>query len=90
MCYQYPTSIAEDDSIFVALPSTDDKVIDVYSFPSELLKVRVPRIQTVETGMVMAVKLVRSQATQRIYFLQDMKAVLRQLSCWQKNIPIQA
>ncbi|CAN9223441.1 unnamed protein product [Alternaria alternata] len=69
MCYQYPTSIAEDDSIFVALPSTDDKVIDVYSFPSELLKVRVPRIQTVETGMVMAVKLVRSQATQRILLL---------------------
>ena len=69
MCYQYPTSIAEDDSILVALPSTDDKVIDVYSFPGELLKVRVPRIQTVETGMVMAVKLVRSQATQRILLL---------------------
>ncbi|KAG9194631.1 hypothetical protein G6011_04666 [Alternaria panax] len=70
MCYQCPpASIAADDSIFVAVPSTDDKMIDVYSFPSELLKVRIPRIQKVETGMAMAVKLIRSQVTQRILLL---------------------
>jgi WD40 repeat protein len=70
MCYRHPaTSTAEDDSIFVAVPSTDDKVIDVYSFPDELLKVRIPRIQKVETGMAMALKLVRNQVTQRILVL---------------------
>ncbi|KAI4646910.1 hypothetical protein J4E93_005134 [Alternaria ventricosa] len=70
MGYQHPPpSIAEHDSIFVAVPSTDDKVIDVYSFPGELLKVRIPQIRTVETGMVMAVKFVRNRATQRLLLL---------------------
>jgi len=70
MGYQHPpASVAEDDSIFVAVPSTDDKVIDVYSFPGELLKVRIPQIRTVETGMVMAVRFVRNRATQRLLLL---------------------
>jgi WD40 repeat protein len=70
MCYKHsPASIAEDGSIFVAVPSTDDKVIDVYGFPDELLKARIPQIRTVETGMVMAVRFIRNKATQRLVLL---------------------
>jgi WD40 repeat protein len=70
MCYEHSlASIAEHGSIFVAVPSTDDKVIDVYTFPDELLKVRIPQIRTVETGMVMAVRFIRDKVTQRLLLL---------------------
>jgi WD40 repeat protein len=70
MCYQHPAaSTTADDSIFVAVPSTDDKVIDVYSLPAELLKARIPQIRTVETGMVMAVRFVRNKVTQTLLLL---------------------
>jgi hypothetical protein len=64
MCYQYPRqnerrvnkgkeragSVSDRDSILVAVISTDDKKIDVYRIPGEQLKVKVPRVQSPETG----------------------------------------
>jgi WD40 repeat protein len=85
MCYQHPwqnehivgkgkeraNSIPESESILVAVPATNDKMIDVYRLPGEQLKVKVPPVQvrSEEPGMVMAVKLVRHQASQNILLL---------------------
>ncbi|KAF2747766.1 WD40 repeat-like protein [Sporormia fimetaria CBS 119925] len=45
------------DSILVAVPSRDDKKIDVYRFPEERLEYVVPQIPQTDTGMAMALKL---------------------------------
>ncbi|PSN61882.1 WD40 repeat-like protein [Corynespora cassiicola Philippines] len=45
------------DSIIVAVPARDDKKIEVYQFPDEKLVSVVPRVESKDTGMVMAVKL---------------------------------
>jgi hypothetical protein len=45
------SSVPASDSILVAVPATDDKMIDVYRFPGEQLKVKIPRAQPIETGM---------------------------------------
>ncbi|OAL54432.1 WD40 repeat-like protein [Pyrenochaeta sp. DS3sAY3a] len=47
-----------DASIFIAVPARDDKKIEVYQFPEEKLRYVVPRAQSTDTGMVMAVKLI--------------------------------
>jgi WD40 repeat protein len=69
MCYEQPafaiqpsnnqdaSSTSPSHSILVAVPSRDDKKIEVYQFPDERLVSFVPRVQTTDTGMVMAVKL---------------------------------
>ncbi|KAF2265842.1 WD40 repeat-like protein [Lojkania enalia] len=49
------------DPILVAVPSRDDKKIEVYRFPDEKLAYVVPRVQPTDTGMVMAVKLIQRQ-----------------------------
>ncbi|KAF1839345.1 WD40 repeat-like protein [Decorospora gaudefroyi] len=68
------TSVLSRDSILVAVPATDDKFVDVYQLPGESLKARTPRVQSVVTGMVMAVKLVRHQASQIILLLVGYEA----------------
>lgn len=59
-----PTRVSE--SILVAVPSRDDKKIEVYRFPDEKLVSIVPRVQTIDTGMVMAVKLLHHQLSNSI------------------------
>ncbi|KAF2630946.1 WD40 repeat-like protein [Macroventuria anomochaeta] len=59
------TSHKSNASIFVAVPARDDKKAEVYQFPEERLKYVVPRAQSEDTGMVMAVKLVRDPTTNR-------------------------
>ncbi|KAF9739694.1 hypothetical protein PMIN06_004001 [Paraphaeosphaeria minitans] len=65
MCYQRrgvaSSDSASDEPIYVAVPGRDDKKADVYQFPEEKLICAVPRVNTSETGMVMAVKLVHHQ-----------------------------
>jgi ASTRA-associated protein 1 len=39
------------DAILIAVPSTDDKKIDVYGFPEEKLRFVVPKVQPIDTGM---------------------------------------
>ncbi|KAJ4366034.1 Astra associated protein 1 Asa1 [Ascochyta clinopodiicola] len=50
-------------AILVAVPARDDKKVEVYQFPDERLKHVVPRAQSKDTGMVMAVKLVQQSST---------------------------
>ncbi|KAF2703225.1 WD40 repeat-like protein [Pleomassaria siparia CBS 279.74] len=61
MCYDMSASndihTTIGHSILVAVPSTDDKKIDVYQFPDQKLVSIIPRVQSTDTGMVMAVKL---------------------------------
>ncbi|KAF1992854.1 WD40 repeat-like protein [Amniculicola lignicola CBS 123094] len=60
---QGSTPAGVSDSILVAVPSRDDKKIEVYRFPDESLVCVVPRVETTDTGMVMAVKLTHHQPT---------------------------
>lgn len=39
------------DAILIAVPSTDDKKIDVYGMPDEKLRFVVPKVQPIDTGM---------------------------------------
>ncbi|KAF1927893.1 WD40 repeat-like protein [Didymella exigua CBS 183.55] len=52
-------------SVLIVVPARDDKKAEVYQFPEEKLSCVVPHAQTKDTGMVMAVKLVRDPITQR-------------------------
>ncbi|KAF3003693.1 ASTRA complex subunit [Curvularia kusanoi] len=52
-------------SILVAVPARDDKMAEVYQFPEERLRYVVPRAQSKDTGMVMAIKLVHAPTTQQ-------------------------
>ncbi|XPS99793.1 Astra associated protein 1 Asa1 [Ascochyta lentis] len=75
MCYAYTTDgmsngpAADNEprpvsSILVAVPARDDKKAEVYQFPDERLRYVVPRAQSKDTGMVMAVKLAKQSTTQ--------------------------
>lgn len=78
MCYEQPaltiqpadgqrtSPTASSHSILVAVPSRDDKKIEVYQFPDEKLVSFVPRVQTTDTGMVMAVKLAHHQSSKSV------------------------
>jgi WD40 repeat protein len=67
MCYEQPALTASSsNSILIAVPSRDDKKIEVYQFPDEKLVSFVPRVQTTDTGMVMAVKLAHHQSSNSI------------------------
>ncbi|KAF3052623.1 ASTRA complex subunit [Didymella keratinophila] len=52
-------------SVLIAVPARDDKKAEVYQFPEEKLRYVVPRAQAKDTGMVMAVKLIRDPSTQQ-------------------------
>ncbi|KAF2659207.1 WD40 repeat-like protein [Lophiostoma macrostomum CBS 122681] len=54
------------EPVLVAVPSRDDRKIEVYRFPEEQLAYVVPRVQLLETGMVMAVKLTHSSSSKNI------------------------
>ncbi|KAF1846632.1 WD40 repeat-like protein [Cucurbitaria berberidis CBS 394.84] len=58
-----------NESILTAVPARDDKKIEVYRFPDEKLKFIVPRAQSTDTGMVMAVKLVYHPTSNSILVL---------------------
>jgi WD40 repeat protein len=60
---------SSSDSVLVAVPSRDDKKIEVYQFPDEKLVSFVPRVQTTDTGMVMAVKLAYHQSSNNFLVL---------------------
>ncbi|KAF1937211.1 WD40 repeat-like protein [Clathrospora elynae] len=62
-------STSFNESILVAVPARDDKMIEVYQLPNEKLRAIIPRVQSTVTGMVMAVKLVRHQASNSILVL---------------------
>ncbi|KAJ4368284.1 Astra associated protein 1 Asa1 [Neocucurbitaria cava] len=62
-------SILSDESILIAVPGRDDKKIEVYQFPDERLKFIVPRAQSTDTGMVMAVKLVHHPTSNNVLVL---------------------
>ncbi|KAK7188196.1 hypothetical protein DPSP01_014803 [Paraphaeosphaeria sporulosa] len=70
MCYQRSDAAssitASNETIYVAVPGRDDKKAEVYQFPEEKLICAVPRINTSETGMVMAVKLVHHRPSNNI------------------------
>ncbi|KAL1597792.1 Astra associated protein 1 Asa1 [Paraconiothyrium brasiliense] len=73
MCYQRgdigafaPSTTVSDEAIYIAVPGRDDKKAEVYQFPEEKLLCVVPRIDTAETGMVMAVKLVHHQPSNNV------------------------
>jgi len=56
MCYQHvSTDLAvrdpSGDAILVAVPGRDDTTIEVYQFPDERLKIIIPRVQSIATGM---------------------------------------
>ncbi|KAF2031474.1 WD40 repeat-like protein [Setomelanomma holmii] len=55
--------------ILIATPSTDDKKINVYQLPEEQLKFVVPKVATVDTGMVMALKILHQHASKSILVL---------------------
>ncbi|KAH6614044.1 WD40-repeat-containing domain protein [Boeremia exigua] len=57
--------IEDDASVLIAVPARDDKKAEVYQFPEERLKYVVPRAQSKDTGMVMALKLVRNSTAQQ-------------------------
>ncbi|KAF2873307.1 WD40-repeat-containing domain protein [Massariosphaeria phaeospora] len=57
------------DSILVAVPGRDDKKIEVYQFPDEKLAFVVPRVQSTDTGMVMAVKITHHQPSGSILII---------------------
>ncbi|KAL6710368.1 Astra associated protein 1 Asa1 [Coniothyrium glycines] len=51
------SSTTHDGSILIAVPARDDKKAEVYQFPEERIKFVVPRAQSADTGMIMALKL---------------------------------
>ncbi|KAH4932604.1 hypothetical protein HBI65_211170 [Parastagonospora nodorum] len=57
------------DAMLVATPSTDDKKINIYQFPEEKLRYVVPIIPMVDSGMVMAVKLVHHTTSNTVLIL---------------------
>ncbi|KZM25900.1 Astra associated protein 1 Asa1 [Ascochyta rabiei] len=57
-----PVCSRVQSAILVAVPARDDKKVEVYQFPDERLKHVVPRAQSKDTGMVMAVKLVQQSS----------------------------
>jgi WD40 repeat protein len=73
ICYEWPKlniqRASSSDSVLVAVPSRDDKKIEVYQFPDEKLVSFVPRVQITDTGMVMAVKLAYHQSSNNILVL---------------------
>ncbi|KAH8728698.1 WD40-repeat-containing domain protein [Phaeosphaeriaceae sp. PMI808] len=62
-------TLATAESILVATPATNDKKINVYQFPEEKLKYIVPNATTADTGMVMAVKIIRHHPSKGILVL---------------------
>ncbi|OSS45111.1 hypothetical protein B5807_09339 [Epicoccum nigrum] len=63
------SSNKETSSILVAVPARDDKMAEVYQFPEERLKFVIPRAQTKDTGMVMAIKLVNATVSQHTFVI---------------------
>ncbi|KAF2855824.1 WD40 repeat-like protein [Plenodomus tracheiphilus IPT5] len=63
------TSSPPSESVLIAVPARDDKKVEVYQFPEERLRFVVPRAQTTDTGMVMAVKLVHQTSSNNILVL---------------------
>lgn len=57
------------EPVLIAVPARDDKKIEVYQFPDERLKFIVPRAQSTDTGMVMAVKLVHHPTSNNVLVL---------------------
>ncbi|KAH7116015.1 WD40-repeat-containing domain protein [Dendryphion nanum] len=53
-------------AILVAAPARDDHKIEVYQFPDEKLVYVVPRVQTIDTGMVMAVKIIHHRPSSNL------------------------
>jgi len=56
MCHQHAsTDLAvrdpPNDAILVAVPGRDDTTMEVYQFPDERLKIVIPRVQSIATGM---------------------------------------
>ncbi|PVI02526.1 WD40 repeat-like protein [Periconia macrospinosa] len=56
----------QDESVLIAVPARDDKKVEVYQFPQEKLICVVPKVESKDTGMVMAVKLVHHSASNDI------------------------
>ncbi|CAI6273589.1 unnamed protein product [Periconia digitata] len=59
-------SHASASSVLVAVPARDDKKVEVYQFPQEKLVCVVPKVESRDTGMVMAVKLVHHSLSNNI------------------------
>ncbi|OCK78945.1 ASTRA-associated protein 1 [Lepidopterella palustris CBS 459.81] len=58
------------DSILVAVPATEDKQVDIFQLPSERRLYTAPRVQPIDTGMIMALKLIHHpQATNLLLLL---------------------
>ncbi|KAF1965207.1 WD40 repeat-like protein [Bimuria novae-zelandiae CBS 107.79] len=74
MCYQRGKVDAYADlpptgssgPIYIAVPGRDDKKAEVYQFPDEKLVCVVPKIEALDTGMVMALKLAHHQPSNNI------------------------
>ncbi|KAF2813097.1 WD40 repeat-like protein [Mytilinidion resinicola] len=56
---QGDTKDSTTGSILVAVPGTDDKKVDIFQLPSEQRIHTVPRVISSDTGMIMALKLIR-------------------------------